>query len=263
MNDILSLDNLFTTQNLLALITLTALEIVLGIDNIVFISILTGKLPEQRRDAARRIGLSVAMLTRIALLLAIKWIMGLTTALFTIHAGRLLDAPHDITGKDLVLVAGGLFLIVKATKEIHHKIDGGESASGSSPDPSRRLRGASFAATVVQIILIDIVFSLDSVITAVGMAKDIRIMIAAVVIAVGVMLAVSGAISTFIERHPTLKMLALSFLLLIGVLLVADGMGQHIPKGYVYFAMAFSLAVEVLNINAARRRRESADRGAT
>jgi predicted tellurium resistance membrane protein TerC len=253
---ILSLEGLFTTANLLALLTLTALEIVLGIDNIVFISILTAKLPEHQRAMARRIGLLVAMVARILLLLAIKWIMGLTRPLVELPALPHLALNEDvrtITGKDLVLLIGGLFLIVKATKEIHHKIDGHESAAGLSPDPGRRFRTAPIAATIVQILLIDLVFSLDSVITAVGMAKDIRIMILAVVLAVGVMMAVAGRISHFIERHPTLKMLALSFLLLIGVLLVADGAGQHIPKGYVYFAMAFSLAVEALNIRAGAR----------
>jgi predicted tellurium resistance membrane protein TerC len=257
MPPIFSLDNLFTVHNLVALLTLSGLEIVLGIDNIVFISILTGRLPEHQRARARRLGLSAAMLTRIALLLAIKWIMGLTATVFEIPANVLFDEPHPVTGKDLVLLVGGLFLIVKATKEIHHKIDGGESAAGTHPDPARGLGRVSFGGTIVQILLIDIVFSLDSVITAVGMAQDPRVMIAAIVIAVGVMMAVAGTISRFIERHPTLKMLALSFLLLIGVLLVADGLGQHIPKGYVYFAMAFSLGVEALNIWAGERRKHS------
>ena len=263
MNELLSLEGLFTTPNLLALLTLTALEIVLGIDNIVFISILTGKLPDQERPRARFIGLAVAMVSRIILLLAISWIMGLTAELFSIPArfNPFESEPHPVTGKDLVLLGGGLFLIVKATKEIHHKIDGGESAAGTHPDPARAFGRAPFASVIIQILLIDLVFSLDSVITAVGMAQDPRVMVLAVIIAVGVMMAVAGTISTFVERHPTLKMLALAFLLLIGVLLVADGLGQHISKGYVYFAMAFSLAVEGLNIRATRvasKRRETA-----
>jgi predicted tellurium resistance membrane protein TerC len=260
MESIFSLEGLFTTPNALALLTLTSLEIVLGIDNIVFISILTGKLPEHQRAIARRIGLSVAMVARILLLLAISWIMGLTKTLFEIPPlGELFsEETLNVTGKDLVLLIGGMFLIVKATKEIHHKIEGGESAAGSHPDPARRFVHATLGATIVQILLIDLVFSLDSVITAVGMAKDVRVMILAIVLAVAVMMAVAGRVSAFIERHPTLKMLALSFLLLIGVLLVADGAGKHIPKGYVYFAMAFSLAVEVLNIRAGARARAAA-----
>jgi len=259
MPDILSLEGLFTAPNMLALLTLTALEIVLGIDNIVFISILTGKLPEHQRATARRVGLSVAMITRILLLLAISWIMGLTRVLYEIPAmGGVLgdlfgEEARQITGKDLVLIIGGLFLIVKATKEIHHKVDGGESAAGTQPDPARRIVRVTFGGIILQILLIDVVCSLDSVITAVGMAQDWRVMILAVIVAVWVMLALAGSISGFIERHPTLKMLALSFLLLIGVLLVADGAGKHIPKGYVYFAMAFSLAVEVLNIRSGAR----------
>ena len=208
---------------------------------------------------ARRVGLSVAMVARIALLLSISWIMGLKKPIVEIPVFPLLEdmlhlEARQITGKDLVLLVGGLFLIVKATKEIHHKMDGHESPSGASPDPVRGLVHATFGATILQILIIDVVFSLDSVITAVGMAKDIRIMIAAVVIAVGVMLLVAGAISGFVEKHPTIKMLALSFLILIGVLLVADAFGQHVGKGYVYFAMAFSLGVEMLNIRAGARR---------
>lgn len=247
------MEGIFAPHNLIALVTLTALEIVLGIDNIVFISILTGKLPPERRAAARRIGLSIAMFARIALLLTISWITKLTKPFAEIPANPILGEAHPITGKSLILFSGGLFLIVKATKEIHHKIDGGESAAGEHPDPARRLGRVSFSGIIIQILLIDIVFSLDSVITAVGMAEALWVMIAAVVIAVGVMLAVAGKISDFVERNPTIKMLALSFLILIGVLLVADSLGQHIPKGYVYFAMAFSLGVEVLNLRASRR----------
>jgi predicted tellurium resistance membrane protein TerC len=237
-----------TAEGLVALATLTALEIVLGIDNIVFISILTGKLPPERQAAARRTGLFVAMFTRIALLLFISFIMGLTRPLFEVPAFAGMEHPIGISGKDLILLIGGLFLIFKATKEIHHKLDGGESPAGEHPDPGRHLGRATFGATIVQIVLIDIVFSLDSVITAVGMAKHVEVMIAAVVIAVGVMLLAVGRVSRFVEKHPTIKMLALSFLLLIGVMLVAEGFHQHISKGYIYFAMAFSLVVEMLNL---------------
>ena len=241
---------LLSIHNLLALITLAALEVVLGIDNIVFISILVGKLPEGRRGRARRVGLLVAMVARIALLMSIYWVLRLDKPLFEVPAlGDLLNEEAvKFTGKDLILLAGGLFLIFKATKEIHHKVGGHESAAGEHPDPGRGLRQVSARGVVAQIIVIDIVFSLDSVITAVGMAQAVEVMIAAVVIAVAVMMAVSGPISGFVERHPTIKMLALSFLLLIGVLLVAEAFGQHINKGYVYFAMAFSLGVEMLNI---------------
>lgn len=234
LEQIFTLEGLFTPANGMALLTLAGLEIVLGIDNVVFIAILTGRLDPSVQSKARRIGLLAAMGMRIGLLLAITWIMGLTATLFTV-------AGVAITGKGLILLGGGLFLIAKATYEIHHKLEG--------PEPEQTVRRAgSYAAAIVQIMLIDIVFSLDSVITAVGMAQDIRIMIIAVVIAVLVMLLFADLVSRFVERHPTFKMLALSFLLLIGVLLVVDGIGQHINKGYVYFAMAFSLAVEILNI---------------
>jgi predicted tellurium resistance membrane protein TerC len=228
------LEHLLTSESLIALATLTALEIVLGIDNIVFISILTGKLPKSRQAAGRRIGLLLAMGMRIALLLAITWVMGLTQTLFTVM-------DHDFTGRDLILLVGGLFLVGKATYEIHDKLEG-EVHAASVPKTAR------FGAILVQIMLLDIVFSLDSVITAVGMAQHVEIMIAAVVVAVGVMMVFAGAIAEFIERHPTMKMLALSFLLLIGVVLIADGFGQHVSKGYIYFAMAFSLFVETMNI---------------
>jgi predicted tellurium resistance membrane protein TerC len=232
---------LFTSENLIALLTLSSLEIVLGIDNIVFISILVGKLPEARQASARRVGLLLAMGMRIALLLAISWVMRLTTPLFML-------LEHPFTGRDLILVLGGLFLVAKATWEIHDKLEGG--AQGASGAPKRR--SARYGAILVQIMLLDIVFSLDSVITAVGMARSIEIMIAAVVMAVLVMLVFAGTISSFIERHPTVKMLALSFLLLIGVVLIADGFGQHVSKGYIYFAMAFSLFVEILNLRIRR-----------
>jgi predicted tellurium resistance membrane protein TerC len=234
---------LLTSENLIALLTLAGLEIVLGIDNIVFISILCGKLPAAQQAKARRIGLLLAMGMRILLLLAISWVMGLTAPLFSVMS-------QELSGRDLILLVGGLFLVAKATWEIHDKLEG----EAHGPDGARA--AASFAAILTQIVLLDIVFSLDSVITAVGMAKHIEIMIVAVVIAVGVMLVFAGTISEFIERHPTMKMLALSFLLLIGVVLVADGFGQHVSKGYIYFAMAFSLFVEILNIRLRRPKAE-------
>ena len=215
-------------------LTLTLLEIVLGIDNVVFISILAGKLPEEQRAKARKLGLSLALITRILLLLAISWIAGLTRPLFEIFG-------HPVAGRDLILGVGGLFLIAKSTHEIHDKLEGEEGGS------SRRV-APSFVSVIIQILLLDIVFSLDSVITAVGMVNEVPIMIAAVVVALGFMLAFSGYISAFIERHPTLKMLALSFLILIGVTLVAESFHREIPKGYIYFAMAFSVGVEILNL---------------
>jgi predicted tellurium resistance membrane protein TerC len=230
--------DLFTSENLIALLTLSSLEIVLGIDNIVFISILVAKLPADRQSSARRIGLLLAMGMRIALLLAITWVMGLTQPLFSVLG-------QGFTGRDLILLFGGLFLVAKATWEIHDKLEGSEHGRAAP-------RVASYGGILVQIMLLDIVFSLDSVITAVGMAREVAIMIAAVVIAIIVMMIFAGAISDFIERHPTMKMLALSFLLLIGVVLIADGLGQHVSKGYIYFAMAFSLFVEVLNLRLRR-----------
>jgi len=226
---------LFTVENLIALATLTALEIVLGIDNIVFISILTGKLPAELRGRARKLGMGGAMLMRIALLFALSWVMRLTAPLF---------APfgHELSGRDLILLIGGLFLIGKATFEIHERVEGETPAGVASR------RAPSFRAVIAQIMVLDIVFSLDSVITAVGMAKELAVMVAAVVVAVGVMLVFAKSVGDFVENNPTIKMLALSFLLLIGVMLVADGLGQHIPKGYIYFAMAFSLLVELLNL---------------
>ena len=226
---------LFTSENLVALLTLTALEIVLGIDNIVFISILAGKLPASQQANARRIGLLLAMGMRIALLFAISWVMGLTRTLFTVF-GNAFD------GRDVILLVGGFFLVGKATWEIHDKLEG--SPHGVTDKAGR----VSFGSVLFQIVLLDMVFSLDSVITAVGMARRIEVMVAAVVIAVLTMMAFAGAISAFIERHPTMKMLALSFLLLIGVVLIADGFGQHVNKGYIYAAMAFSLFVELLNL---------------
>lgn len=221
-----------------ALLTLTALEIVLGVDNIVFISILSGKLPESQRARARLIGLGLAMGMRILLLLSINWIVGLTDPWFHI-------ASHGFSGRDLILLFGGLFLIGKSTFEIHEKLEGSEHQQSVG-------RVTSFTSVIIQILLLDIVFSLDSVITAVGMAEDVEVMIAAVVIAVIVMMVSAGTISTFVEDHPTVKMLALSFLLLIGMSLVAEGFHQHIPKGYIYFAMGFSVLVEALNLRVKR-----------
>ena len=223
-----------SAEGWIALLTLTVLEIVLGIDNIVFISILAGKLPAADRGRARKIGLSLAMLIRIGLLLSISWVMGLTRPLFAVFT-------HGVSGRDLILLLGGLFLLAKSTMEIHEKLEGEEGHSASA-------RAKSFAGIIVQILLLDIVFSLDSVITAVGMADDVAIMIVAVVVAVGVMLVSADSISTFVEAHPTVKMLALSFLLLIGMSLVAEGAGQHVPKGYIYFAMGFSIFVEMINL---------------
>lgn len=218
----------------IALGTLTALEIVLGVDNVVFISILAAKLPTHQQAKARRTGLALAMIIRIALLFSITWIMRLTVPLFAVWG-------HDISGRDLILIIGGLFLLAKSTHEIHQKLEGEEGHASARVHPS-------FGSVLVQILLLDIVFSLDSVITAVGMVDRIGVMIAAVVIAIGFMMVFAGPISEFVERHPTVKMLALSFLLLIGVMLIAEGFDRHIPKGYIYFAMAFSVFVEVLNL---------------
>jgi predicted tellurium resistance membrane protein TerC len=221
----------------ISLLTLTALEIVLGIDNIIFISILAGKLPPAEQPRARRLGLALALITRVLLLMSLTWIMGLTRPLFTLPL-----LQQEISGRDLVLLLGGLFLLWKSVKEIHEKL---EDADGHL---TARQGAVSFAGVIVQILLLDIVFSLDSVITAVGMASHLGVMVAAVVIALVVMLVFAGAISDFVNRHPTLKMLALSFLILIGVTLVGEGLGQHIPKGYIYFSMAFAFGVEMLNL---------------
>jgi predicted tellurium resistance membrane protein TerC len=221
-------------ESWIALLTLTALEIVLGIDNIVFISILAGKLPQKDQARARTWGLGAAMITRIGLLLSIAWIMRLTHPLIEVPG-------TTFSGRDLILVIGGLFLIAKSTHEIHDKLEG-------PVESGVRKAASTFTGVIIQIMILDIVFSLDSVITAVGMANQVAIMIAAIVIAVGVMMLSAGAVSAFVHNHPTVKMLALSFLLLIGVTLVAEGFGQHISKGYIYFAMAFSVFVEMLNL---------------
>jgi predicted tellurium resistance membrane protein TerC len=228
-----------TAEGWIAFGTLTALEIILGIDNIVFISVLASKLRKAERERARKLGLSLAMFIRIALLLSITWVMGLTDPIFTL-------AGTELSGRDLILLIGGLFLIAKSTHEIHDKLEGAEG------EGSKKV-AASFASVILQILLLDIVFSLDSVITAVGMAEQVSIMILAVVVAVGVMLLSAGTISDFVERHPTVKMLALSFLILIGVSLIGEGLDQHIPKGYIYFAMAFSVFVEMINLRVRKK----------
>jgi predicted tellurium resistance membrane protein TerC len=228
------MDWLTHPETWIALLTLTVLEIVLGIDNVIFISILAGKLPDAQQGKARKTGLFLAMFIRIGLLASLAWIVRLTAPLFTVLG-------QEISGRDLILLVGGLFLIAKSTHEIHERLEGEEGEASARA-------AASFTGVIVQILLLDIVFSLDSVITAVGMANQLPVMIAAVVIAVGVMMVSAGAIGDFVARHPTIKMLALSFLLLIGMSLVAEGLDQHIPKGYIYFAMGFSVFVEMLNL---------------
>ena len=221
-------------QAWIAFLTLTALELVLGIDNIVFISILAGKLPPEDRKKARTVGLALAMITRVLLLLSLSWIIRLTAPLFTVLS-------QEISGRDLILIGGGLFLLAKSTYEIHGKLEGEEGHASARVGPS-------FTSVIIQILLLDVVFSLDSVITAVGMVDNVSIMIAAVIVAIVFMMAFAGKISGFVERHPTVKMLALSFLLLIGVTLIVEGFDHHVPKGYIYFAMAFSVFVEMLNL---------------
>lgn len=236
---------LLDTEIVAALLSLTVMEIVLGIDNIIFISILASRLPEEQRDRARVLGLSLAILSRLALLFSLSWVMGLKSPLFELLG-------HSFSGRDLILIGGGGFLVAKATREIHEKIEGDEEvtlASGKS----------GFIGTLVQIMLLDIVFSLDSVITAVGMVDQLWIMVVAVIISVIIMIIFSRSVSAFIHEHPTVKMLALSFLLLIGVVLAGDGLGHHIPKGYIYGAIAFSVFVEMLNLAAARKRAQKAD----
>jgi predicted tellurium resistance membrane protein TerC len=228
------MDAFLTSEGLLALVTLTFLEIILGVDNVIFISILSGKLPPSDQKKARRTGLLAAMVMRIGLLVSIAWIVRLTRPLFTVLG-------QEISGRDLILIIGGLFLIGKATLEIHERLEGGEEHRTTRAAPS-------FGAVIAQIMLLDIVFSLDSVITAVGMADDISIMVAAVVLSVAIMMFSAESISYFVSHHPTIKVLALSFLLLIGVSLVGDGLDMHVPKGYIYFAMGFSVFVEMINL---------------
>jgi predicted tellurium resistance membrane protein TerC len=231
----------FNTENLISLTTLTALEVVLGIDNIIFISILAGKVRPEQRDTARKAGLMGALVTRLGLLSIISWITQLTTPI-----GSVLG--FDITGKSIILFAGGLFLLFKATKEIHSKLEGEEHAGAGSG-----LKQTTLRAVIIQIMLIDLVFSIDSVITAVGMTQNLAIMVIANIIALAVMLIASGSISRFVDDHPTIKILALSFLLMIGLVLVGEASGFHIPKGYVYFAMGFSIFVELINIRASKK----------
>jgi predicted tellurium resistance membrane protein TerC len=235
------MDALLSADALIALVTLTVLEVVLGVDNVIFISILAGKLPADQQHRARQTGLVAAMGMRIALLFSLAWIVRLTTPLFTVLG-------QDISGRDLILLGGGLFLLAKATHEIHDKLEGEEGHVSARVAPS-------FGAVVGQIMLLDIVFSLDSVITAVGMADELIVMVLAVVIAVGIMMVSAASISRFVNKHPTVKVLALSFLLLIGVSLVAEGLDTHIPKGYIYFAMAFSVFVEMINLRVAAKRK--------
>jgi predicted tellurium resistance membrane protein TerC len=235
------METLLSADALIALVTLTVLEVVLGVDNVIFISILAGKLPAAQQDRARRVGLLAAMGMRILLLFSLAWIVRLTAPLFTV-------VGQEISGRDLILLGGGLFLLFKATREIHEKLEGEEGHVSARVGPS-------FTAVVGQIMVLDIVFSLDSVITAVGMADDLIVMVLAVVLAVGIMLISAGSISRFVNQHPTVKVLALSFLLLIGASLIAEGLDQHIPKGYIYFAMAFSVFVELINQRVAARKK--------
>jgi predicted tellurium resistance membrane protein TerC len=232
----MNFDAFLTADGLVALVTLSVLEVVLGIDNVIFISILAGKLPRESQEKARRIGLMAAMGMRILLLMSIAWIVRLTAPLFTLPV-----VNRPISGRDLILIIGGMFLLFKATREIHDKLEGEEGHVSARVAPT-------MTAVITQIMLLDIVFSLDSVITAVGMADELSIMVAAVVIAVGIMMFAAGPVSAFVDAHPTVKVLALSFLLLIGCSLVAEGFGVHIPKGYVYFAMGFSVFVEMINL---------------
>ena len=228
------MDWLADPQTWIAFLTLVALELVLGVDNVIFISILAGKLPADQQQRARQTGLAMAVISRILLLFSLSWIIGLTAPLFTLLA-------FEISGRDIILILGGLFLLGKSTHEIHQKLEGVEGHASARVFPS-------FASVILQILLLDVVFSLDSVITAVGMVDHLEIMIAAVIIAAGVMIITARPISSFVDRHPTIKMLALSFLLLIGFTLIVEGLHQHIPKGYIYFAMAFSVLVELLNL---------------
>src|SRR4051812_13801887 len=232
------MDAFFTSAGLLALVTLTFLEIVLGVDNVIFISILSSKLPMEQQDRARRTGLLAAMVMRVLLLMSIAWIVKLTAPLFTV-------VGQPISGRDLILIGGGLFLLAKATLEIHERLEGADEHQSGRAAPT-------FRAVIVQIMLLDIVFSLDSVITAVGMADDLSVMVTAVILSVAIMMFAAEPVSHFVHRHPTVKVLALSFLLLIGLSLVADGLGVHVPKGYIYFAMGFSVFVEMINLRIRR-----------
>ena len=239
------LEFLLSPEIWIAFFTLTALELVLGIDNIIFISILVDKLPKEKQELARRIGLFLAMFMRIALLLLLSWIVGLTEPVLTLFG-------YGVSGRDLILIAGGLFLIWKSTGEVHQLLEGEEGSESAKV-------ASSFAGVIAQIIVIDLVFSLDSIITAVGMVSEVGVMIAAVVASVGLMMLFAKSIGEFVSNHPTIKMLALSFLVVVGVVLIADGFGHHVPKGYIYFAMAFSLAVEMLNIRLRKKAAKPVD----
>ena len=242
------MDALLNPEIWIALATLTALELVLGIDNIIFISILAGRLPPEQRAKARRLGIAAAAITRLGLLFTISWIIGLTKPLFVLF-------DHPFSWRDLILIGGGLFLIAKATHEIHQKIEGAGGVSGA-PDAKRM--ASSFGGVIVQIMILDIVFSLDSIITAVGMVDERWVMVAAILISIAFMIGFAGPIGDFVERHPTVKVLALSFLIMIGLVLIADGFGQHISKGYVYAAMAFSVFVEMINLWIRHREQKAA-----
>jgi predicted tellurium resistance membrane protein TerC len=233
---------LFEVDALIALVTLTALEIVLGIDNIIFISILASRLPVEQQARARTLGLGVAMVTRVLLLLSLTWVMKLTAPLFAVLG-------HTVSGRDLILIGGGLFLLAKSTLEIHHKLEGDDESHSAAKAV------ASFTGVIIQIMILDIVFSLDSVITAIGMTDNVPVMIIAIVLAVGFMMIAAGAVSRFVDNHPTVKILALSFLILVGVALIGEGLHFHIPKGYIYFAMAFSIAVEMVNLRVRKAHR--------
>jgi predicted tellurium resistance membrane protein TerC len=234
---------LFTTENMVAFVTLTFLEIILGIDNIIFIAILAGRLPPEKRDFARQLGISMAVISRLVLLFSISWVMSLKNELFRMPW---FGHDHSVAGKDLILLGGGLFLMYKATKEIYHKVEGLEHGADSNQGQGKR--AMSLSSMLVQVMIIDVVFSLDSVITAVGMCKSLPVMIASILCSVVIMLVCSKMVVTFIDKHPTIKVLALSFLLMIGVLLVAESFHQEIPKGYIYFAMFFSLSMDLLQI---------------
>ena len=238
----------FTFEMLASLLTLTALEIVLGIDNLVFISIMSNRLPVEQQSSARRTGLALAVITRLLLLASIAWLAGVTAPLFSVF-------DHPVSLRDLILLGGGMFLLAKGTTEIHATVEGVE-------EEMRHVKAASFASVIIQIMILDIVFSLDSVITAVGMAQHLSVMAAAIIIAVGIMMFAAEPLSHFINTHVSVKMLALSFLILVGVALLADGAGFHIPKGYLYFAIAFSVGVEALNLAATRRRRAARNQSA-
>jgi len=228
------METLFSLNSFIAFLTLCALELVLGIDNIIFISILSDRLPADQRRSARRVGLSLAVITRLLLLLSLSWMMNLTTPLFTVFS-------QGISGRDIILILGGLFLIAKSTHEIHQKLE-------SSEESHVKRKASSYLSIIIQILLLDLVFSLDSVITAIGMVNEIPIMVAAIIVATLIMIFASHSIAGFVDKHPTIKMLALSFLVLIGVALLAEGFGTHIPKGYIYFSMTYALIVEILNI---------------